>query len=721
VHAEAHTYVHDFDAPPSVPAADLTRLLGGKGASLAVMANELKLPVPPGFTITTEACTTYLGGDWPTGLDAELRAHMDRLGELVGRRFGDPADPLLVSVRSGAPVSMPGMMDTILNLGLNDALADGLAVVTGDADFARDCLRRFRQGYRDILGDEDIPDDPWIQLRSAVEAVFRSWNSERARAYRQRESIPDDLGTAVTVQAMVFGNRGTDSGTGVLFTRNPSTGEPSLYGDVMFDAQGEDVVAGSHEPQRLAVLDERLPEVAAKLRRYADVLERHHADLCDVEFTIEHGHLWLLQVRAGKRSPRAALRIAIDMAEDDTFPLSRAEAVRRVARHLADPPRAFVRSADAPAPIATGLPASPGVASGAIATSSDAAEAAAASGQAVILVRLETSPEDVRGMARSAGVLTARGGLASHAAVVARGWGIPAVVGAAGVRPGDDTVEVDGRTFGVGEQLTIDGGTGEIFAGELPGKSEVVPEAAILLAWAAELGIDVDAGDGAPGEERGAGEHGPDESVTTELSADDAARALLIKGAVTLNQLCEALLVKPARIEPLVERLAQDGLAESPGGLIRLSAEGKLAASAAFDADRASIGEQRAVELLEAFHSFDLRMKDIVTAWQVRDVAGEQVLNDHSDAPYDAHVLGELAALHAETVEWLLPPSVALRRFAVYRSRLARAIDLARDGDQRFVASPRVDSYHSVWFELHEDLIRLAGRRRSDEASAGRA
>ena len=723
MHAETHTYVHDFEAPPPLPAADLTRLLGGKGANLAVMANELELPVPPGFTITTEACAAYLGGDWPAGLDEELRTHMDRLGELVRRGFGDPQDPLLVSVRSGAPVSMPGMMDTILNLGLNDALAKGLAAVTTDADFAQDCLRRFREGYRDVLGVEEVPDDPWLQLRTAIEAVFHSWNSERAVAYRAREGIPDDLGTAVTVQAMVFGNHGADSATGVLFTRNPSTGEPVPYGDVMFDAQGEDVVAGGHEPQPLAVLHERLPRVAAELHRYAEVLERHHADLCDIEFTIEQGRLWLLQVRAGKRSPRAALRIAIDMAEDETFPLSRVEAVRRVAAQLADPPRIFVRRAAAPEPMARGLPASPGVATGAIVTSSDAAEAAADSGTPVILVRPETSPEDVRGMARSAGVLTARGGLASHAAVVARGWGIPAVVGAAGVRPMDNSVEIDGRTLNVGDQLTIDGGTGEIFAGELAGNWEVVPEAATLLAWAAEEGVQIEGPDTAPGppEIEDTGAKATQGARDIDLSAEDLARVLSIKGTATLPQLSEVLLLEPDRVEPMVETLVQDALAEKADDQIRLSGRGKLAATEAFDADRSAIGEPRAVEVLEAFHAFDARMKAIVTAWQVRDVGGEQVLNDHRDPAYDAGLLDELAGLHAETADWLSPLSADLRRFDAYRSRLARAVDLARQGDQRFVASPRVDSYHSIWFELHEDLIRLAGRRRSDEAAAGRA
>jgi pyruvate, orthophosphate dikinase len=714
-------YVYDFDDPPALPTAELRQLLGGKGSNLMVMSAELRLPVPPGFTISTEACLASLAGEWPAGLDAELRAHVERLGDLVGRRFGDPADPLLVSVRSGAVVSMPGMMDTVLNLGLNPATTAGLASVTGDAGFAADCLRRLRQGYRDVIGVDEVPDDPWLQLRAAIDAVFRSWNSERARAYRRRERISDDLGTAVTVQAMVFGNRGPDSATGVLFTRNPSTGEPMLYGDIMFEAQGEDVVAGSHEPQPLTVLGERLPDVTAELQRHADLLERHHADLCDIEFTIERGRLWLLQVRVGKRSPRAALRMAIDMAEDATFPFTRAEAVRRVERQLVDPPRVFVRAGDGPTPIATGLPASPGMGTGEIVTSSDAAEAAAASGRAVILVRSETSPEDVRGMARAAGVLTARGGLASHAAVVARGWGIPAVVGAAGVRPGDGRVEIDGLVLDAGTRITIDGSTGEVFSGEVTGDWVVAPEAATLLAWADGLGIAL--GTAEVESATDAGEEPPSSGPAgaTELHPDDMVRALLIKGGVSLDQVGEALAAGQDQVAPLARRLTDEGVAEIAGDLLSLSAEGRLHALALFASDRAGIGEERSIELLEAFHAFDGRMKEIVTAWQVRAVAGEQALNDHSDAAYDARVLDDLAALHAEAAEWLTPLSTELRRFAVYRARLARAVDLARGGDQRFVASPRVDSYHSVWFELHEDLIRLAGRLRSEEASSGRA
>ena len=291
---------------------------------------------------------------------------------------------------------------------------------------------------------------------------------------------------------MVFGNRGSDSGTGVLFTRNPATGEPTLYGDVLFDAQGEDVVAGTHQTEPIAVLDTRLPAVARELRAAAERLEHHYADLCDIEFTIEDGKLWLLQVRVGKRSPQAALRIAVDMAQDEDFPLTREQAVRRVLPLLADPPRVATGHASDAVPLTTGLAASPGVASGPIVTDPDAAVGSAEAGTPAILVRAETSPDDVHGMSRAAGILTSRGGLASHAAVVARGWGIPAVVGAEGIEVGDGEIRIDGRVLKAGDVITIDGGTGEVFEGAVAGSTEIAPEAATLLQWAREAGIEIE-------------------------------------------------------------------------------------------------------------------------------------------------------------------------------------------------------------------------------------
>jgi pyruvate,orthophosphate dikinase len=516
---------------------------------------------------------------------------------------------------------------------------------------------------------------------------------------------------------MVFGNRDADSGTGVLFTRNPSTGERALYGDILFDAQGEEVVAGGRSTHPLAELDERLPAVAAELRRHAQLLERHYGDLCDIEFTIEHGRLWILQVRVGKRSPQAALRMAIEMATESDFPCSREEAVRRVAGQLADPPRVFVHDKPLPPAIANGLPASPGVAAGSVVTSSDAAEAASAEGRPVILVRPETSPDDVRGMAVAVGILTSRGGLASHAAVVARGWGIPAVVGAESVRVGHDMLEIDGRTLRIGEWITIDGGSGEVYLGELAGHWETAPQAATLLEWAAELGIEPGAhreiavGDEVPDARRAAG----------TLSQDDLLRALLVKGNVPTDQLAGALRTTSDDVEPLAAPLVAQGLLESMDGMLRLTDEGKLSALAAFAADRSAVGEPKTEELLDAFHTLDRRVKGIVTAWQMRVVDGEQTLNDHTDASYDAGVLEDLNTLHADAVAWLASLSAILPRFEAYAGRLAGALELAQGGDQRFVASPRVDSYHGVWFELHEDLIRVAGRRRADEAAGGRA
>jgi len=722
------TWVYPLDhAHPGSP-SDVTALVGGKAANLGVMRRELGLPVPPGMAVTTAACNAFLAGGWPAGLDAELEAGMRAIEAEVGRRFGDPQDPLLVSVRSGAPVSMPGMMDTILNLGISDATVAGLARVSGDAAFAADCRRRFATMFREIVG-VDAPDDPWAQLRLAVEAVFRSWNGARARAYRAKERLPDDAGTGVTIQAMVFGNGGPDSATGVVFTRNPATGEAGLYGDVLFDAQGEDVVAGTHETQPLAVLDARLPAVAARLRECGARLEAHYRDLCDIEFTVERGRLWLLQVRVGKRSPRAALRIALDMALDEGFPLSRREAVERVAPLLADPPLVTAPRPSDATPLAAGLGASPGLATGEIATSPEAAQRAADAGRSPILVRAETSPDDVHGMARAVGILTSRGGLASHAAVVARGWGIPAVVGAQAVGVGDGTVRFPAVTLAEGAEITIDGDTGEVFLGRVPAASAVAPEARTLLEWAAELGVPVGAA-GSRGPDPAGGDGPPaqaawvpevQEAPAASISEADMVHALRLKGLATPEAVGHTVLATATDVGPLLDALVGGGLAEIVAGAYRLTPGGRERSLALVGEEQAALGMDRAATALDGFLDLDRRVKDTVTAWQLRPADGEPVVNDHSDAAYDAAVLARLGALQAEAAAWIEPLERGWPRARRYRLRLTAAVARSAAGDPRYVASPRVDSYHGTWFELHEDLILLAGRTRADEVAAGRA
>lgn len=508
-------------------------LLGGKGASLAEMSGLMGLPVPPAFTITTEVCRRFLAGGWPDDLDDLLHASVRGLEERSGRRFGDPSDPLLVSVRSGAPVSMPGMMDTVLNLGLNDETAAGLAASTDDR-FALDTHRRFIQSYASVVlgvgtdlrvvvgkaldragvdreaalapddlralladlrtaitaeGSSPVPDDPYEQLRGAVKAVFGSWRGDRAVVYRKREGIPEELGTACTVQAMVFGNRDERSGTGVAFTRDPTTGEDHRTGDFLLNAQGEDVVAGTHATMPLDELATHLPEVAEELERALDVLERHERDLCDVEFTIEEGRLHILQARRGKRTGAAALRIAVDLVADPEIALTRAEALVRVTPdHLEQVLHARFADSAGAIELASGLAASPGAAVGGVCLTAEAALDASERGEPVILVRQETSPDDVAGMSVAEGVLTARGGLVSHAALVARGWGIPCVVGADELQIADDHFTVGGRVVREGETIAIDGSTGLVTLGAREvADAEAPAELEVVLGWADEV------------------------------------------------------------------------------------------------------------------------------------------------------------------------------------------------------------------------------------------
>jgi pyruvate,orthophosphate dikinase len=524
-------WVFAFDA-----AAGLGReLLGGKGAALAEMT-AAGLPVPPGFTITTAACVAFLraGGTFPEGLWDEVLDHLRRLEAREGRRLGDPADPLLVSVRSGAAVSMPGMMDTVLNLGLGDAAAEGLARVTGDARFALDSYRRLLQMFGDVvlgvphaafeerlaarrraagagsdaeLGPDDLralvaaykdlirqvagrefPQDPLEQLELAVRAVFRSWQNERAAVYRRLHGVPDDLGTAVNVQRMVFGNRGPTSGTGVLFTRDPSTGAPELVGEYLANAQGEDVVAGIRTPAPIAALRALQPAVYEQLRAVAERLEAHYRDVQDIEFTVEDGRLFLLQTRSAKRTARAALRIAHDLCREGR--IGRDEALLRVApEDLARLLHPALDLSGAPEPAARGLPASPGAAVGEVCFDPDAAEQLARQGRAVVLVRPETTPDDIHGIAAARGVLTARGGLTCHAAIVTRGMGKPCIVGCEGLQVdvAAGVARLGGRLLRAGEVISLDGGSGAVYLGELPLRApEPGAEFATFLAWADE-------------------------------------------------------------------------------------------------------------------------------------------------------------------------------------------------------------------------------------------
>src|SRR6187401_3438180 len=541
-------------------------LLGGKGANLAEMAN-LGLPVPPGFTITTAVCTHYYANknNYPKELARQVDAGLAHIAKITGRHFGEPGNPLLVSVRSGARASMPGMMDTVLNLGLNDETVEALAELSGDRRFAYDSYRRFitmysdvvlgfehhhfedildtfkdGQGYTldtDLTGDHwvelvgkykdavaretghDFPQDPHAQLWGAIGAVFSSWMNARAVTYRRLHDIPESWRTAVNVQAMVFGNMGETSATGVAFTRNPSTGESKLYGEFLINAQGEDVVAGIRTPQDIteyarkesgsdkASMEVAMPDAFKELTRIYTLLEKHYRDMQDMEFTVEQGKLWMLQTRGGKRTAKAALRIAVELANEGL--ISKKDAVSRIdpasLDQLLHPTIDPAAKRDV---IATGLPASPGAAAGEIVFSSDEAAKLQADGRKVILVRIETSPEDIHGMHAAEGILTTRGGMTSHAAVVARGMGKPCVSGAGSLRVdyAGGSMTAGGHTFKAGDVITIDGSTGQVLMGRVPMIEPTLSgEFSTLMGWADKLRrLGVRANADTPNDARGA-------------------------------------------------------------------------------------------------------------------------------------------------------------------------------------------------------------------------
>jgi pyruvate, orthophosphate dikinase len=516
--------IFSFDHPHTDQHTELRRRLGGKGFSLWLMTHELGLPVPPGFTIETSQCRRFLVEGSLSALEAAVREHMSRIETALDRMFGHPIRPLTVSIRSGAASSMPGMMDTVLNVGLTPQTTEALAALSSDPVFALQSYRRFLASYAEIVlgaamkdhafhGETEAElsgeiaslrahiakscplaalDDPWHQLFSTIAAVFKSWNSPRAMTYRARERIADDLGTAVNVQAMVFGNLDRNSGTGVAFTRNPSTGDAAPCGDFLFRAQGDDVVGGTHRTLPLEAFASAMPEAYAELHRAMEKLEIYYRDLCDIEFTVEHGRLWMLQARIGKRSAAAAPKIAVDLVCEGKVALGRGEAVRRIDPDILSGAIKIERATAPGKPIAQGIGTSPGTATGHVVFDPDRAVDLAETGTDLILVRRETSPEDVHGMGVAKGILTTLGGMMSHAAVVARAWNIPAVCGVADVELTENGLVIGNKIFREGDVLSIDGDSGAVYSGTIDSEASIDPYLETLRSWAAESETDKD-------------------------------------------------------------------------------------------------------------------------------------------------------------------------------------------------------------------------------------
>jgi pyruvate,orthophosphate dikinase len=747
--------------------------IGGKAWGLNRM-RALGLPVPPAIVLTTRACRDHhaTGRALSDALWAQVVARIKVLEEGTGRRFGGTQRPMLVSVRSGAARSMPGMMDTILDLGINDDVEAALAAETGDARYAAETHHRFVEQYRKIVlgGRPDpVPADPWVQLRAAVAAVFDSWHSPRAQTYRRNRGLGDEGCTAVTIQAMVFGNLDGRSGTGVLFSRNPITGDPPAWGEWLAHAQGEDVVSGRNTPEPLDALRERMPQVYAELMQATATLERDARDIQDIEFTVESGRLWLLQSRVAKRSPQAAVRAAVAFAKEGL--ISKQEALRRLGVEqvrqmsvLQLAPRASNQRL-----LAVGEAACPGVATGTVVTEPEEAEARSRRGEEVILARATTSPDDLHGIIAARGLMTEQGGATSHAAVVSRELGRPCVVGC-----GSNTV-----TVLAGQRVTLDGASGRIWAGNLA--VERADEASNgdlrkLVEWGRPLipmqllkvdeapadAVDLDAiGEGwraalRPGLTvrgrvletdqgiRAAMSAGVRAAVVrarlpallaclqavpqepsakapadgTAMPAADVSELSLLqlvglKGRASVDVLADSLSSPSDAILASYAALCERGLCAQAGSALRLTAAGRERLALLLAGERGRVDPAAVVALYEDFCVLDAELKQILTAWQVK---GDTAPNDHRDADYDAAVLQRLANFH-ERVGPLLQRLASLSpRLAAYGVRLARAAARVAAGEHAYVARIIADSYHTVWFELHEELLALAGLTRRSEA-----
>ncbi|MGY2059170.1 pyruvate, phosphate dikinase [Nocardia gipuzkoensis] len=686
--------------------------IGGKAWSVNRM-RALGLAVPPAFVITIDGWADFAAcGVISEDIWRSVRAGVAALERGTGRTFGSGARPLLVSVRSGAAVSMPGMMDTVLNLGMNEVVARALAAETGNSDYAGDTRERFRTQYREtVLGDPAgaVPEDPWEQLRAAISAVFRSWDSPRAQTYRRNRGVSGTMGTAVTVQAMVFGNLDENSGTGVLFSRNPNTGERAMFGEWLVGGQGEDVVSGRTTPRPLEELAAALPQVHRQLVAAADLLERDGRDIQDIEFTVESGALWLLQSRPAKRSARAAVRAAVAMAEEGLIGTD--EALSRVtAEHV----RAVLRPATGEytgTPLARGESACPGLATGVVVSDPHEAERRAEAGEDVILVRPTTSPDDLHGMIAARGIVTGLGGVTSHAALVSREIGRPCVVGCG---PGVVAALV-------GRLVTVDGGAGTVWPGRVEGRAidaSTLSDAGRLAGWA---GTDVDGlaawldARAAAGPTRKEAE--PSATVT-DIPDLDMLRLIGIKGRAAHDALAAGVGAAAESVAARCEELVARGLcAATPIG-VRLTPEGRQHLDGLLATERRAVDRAQIASVYAEFCAFNGDLKEIVTAWQMKDPA---TVNDHADTDYDGAVLARLSELHRAVQPLLRRIGDVAPRLARYSARFAQAIERIAAGDHAWVARPVLDSYHTVWFELHEDLIGLCGLSRADEAAAGRA
>jgi len=751
--------------------------LGGKAWGINRM-RALGLPVPPAFTMTTHACREYHDADRivQEALWAQIVVYLKWLEEVTARRFGGTQRPLLVSVRSGAARSMPGMMDTILNLGINADVETNLAAEVDDALYAADTHRRFVEQYRKVvLGgrSEPVPADPWTQLRAAIAAVFESWHSPRAELYRRNRNLPEDGCTAVTIQAMVFGNLDERSGTGVLFSRNPITGELPAWGEWLTRAQGEEVVSGHHTPRPLDALRDQMPEVHAELMRATATLEADARDIQDIEFTVESGRLWLLQSRVAKRSPQAAVKAAVAFAEEGL--ISKPEALHRLGADQVRqmPALQLAQQAAGQAPLAVGVSACPGVATGVVVTDPEDAEARARRGEDVILARASTSPEDLHGIIAAHGLMTEQGGSTSHAAVVSRELGRPCVVGC-----GSNTV-----TALTGQRVTLDGASGRVWAGNLA--VEQTDESSIgdlrkLVEWGLPLipiklikvgeapadAVDLDTfsenwrGALRPGitvrgrvletdegiqvvmaagvraavvryrlpallaclqsapAETGAKSRWGNAPVASDISELSLLRLVGLKGRASPDILADSLSLVVDAVLPSYMPLCERGLCVISGNVLRLTPAGRDRVALLLAEERAHADPAAVVALYEDFCVFNAELKQVMTAWQLKS---DGISNDHGDADYDRAVLRRLSDLHVRVNPLLQRLAQLSPRMAVYAVRLANAHARVAAGDHGYVARIIADSYHTVWFELHKELISLAGLNHEAEARYGRA